>query len=115
VVLYRDPNASPLDSLSQAGNPAAPAPQPLPGFENAWINYSVDRKSVQYVVIDLARAVGLGYNWNQSFSQTDPECRRWVDGLSIRNQPFDKAMKKVLDPVGLRYQVEDNRVVVYRR
>jgi hypothetical protein len=112
VVLYPDPNASPLDSLPKEAPPQA---EPPPGFESAPVTYSVDRKSVQYVVIDLARAVGLGYNWNKSFSQTDPECRRWVDGLSIRNQPFDKAMRRVLDPVGLRYQVEGTQVVLYRK
>ena len=79
------------------------------------INYSTEKKSVQYVVIDLAKEVGLGYNWDKSFAQTDPECRRWVNGLSLKNQSFAKAMEKVLGPVGLRYQVEGEKVVLYRQ
>ena len=79
------------------------------------ISYSVDRKSVQYVVIDLAKQVGLGYNWDKSAAQADPERRHWVDGLKIKDQPFDVAMQKVLKPVGLRYEIEGNQVVLYRR
>jgi hypothetical protein len=79
------------------------------------ITYEADRKSVQYVVIDLAEQVGLGYDWEKSYAQTDPECRRWVNDVSIKKQPFDKAMAQILDPVGLRYKVEDGKVVLYRR
>src|SRR5579864_820909 len=79
------------------------------------VTYSTDKKSVQYVVIDLAKQVGLGYNWDKSFSQTDPECRQWVTGVSITDQPFDKAMASILDPVNLRYKVEDDQIVLYRK
>jgi len=97
VVLYRAPDSLPADVLDKR------------------INYSSGRKSVQYIVIDLAKQVGLGYNWDKSFAQTDPECRRFVDHVSIQNQPFDKAMAKILDPMGLGYEVEDGQVVLYRR
>ena len=112
VVLYRGPNApSPLTAETPR-----PAPPPPPaGALDRKISYSTDRKSVQYIVIDLARQVGLGYNWEKSFAQTDPECRRFVDNLSIKNQPFDKAMARVLNPVALRYRVEDGKVVLYPR
>lgn len=79
------------------------------------ISYHTDRKSVQYVVIDLAKMVNLGYDWNKSAAQTDPERRTWVDGLSIKNKTFDQAMKIVLNPVYLRYEVEDNKIVLYRK
>ena len=41
-----------------------------------------DRRSVQYIVIDLAKQVGLGYNFNKSFAQTDPECRAICSNLA---------------------------------
>ena len=107
VVLYRTSNVLVPDGRSAAAPPA-----------DVWdkkVTYSSDRKSVQYVVIDLAKQVGLGYNWNKSFTQTDPECRRWVDGLSFKNQPFDKAMARILKPVGLRYLIEGGQVVLYRQ
>lgn len=79
------------------------------------ISYLAEKKSVQYIVIDLAAQVGLGYNWERSFAQTDPECRQFVFNVSIREQPFQKAMAMILDPVGLRYEVESGEVVLYRR
>jgi len=79
------------------------------------IRYSTAKKSVQYIVIDLAAQVGLGYNWEKSFAQTDPECRRFVFDVSITDLPFAKAMAEILDPVGLRFEVEAERVVLYRR
>ena len=79
------------------------------------INYSTAKKSIQYIVIDLAAQMGLGYNWEKSFAQTDPECREFVFDASITNLPFAKAMAEILDPVGLRFEVEVGRVVLYRR
>jgi len=79
------------------------------------IHYSSGTKSIQYIVIDLAKQAGLGYNWGKSYAQTDPECRRFVNGVSLRGLPFDKAMDKILGPVGLAYQVEDGQVVLYRK
>ena len=89
VVLYRAPDAVPQADVLERE-----------------ISYATGKKSVQYIVIDLAKQVGLGYNWDKSFAQTDPECRTFVDGLSIKNQPFDAAMARVLNPVSLRYRVE---------
>src|SRR5689334_2060254 len=79
------------------------------------ISYHTDRKSVEYVVIDLARTVNFGYNWDKSAKQTDPERRHWVDGLSIKNKTFHEAMKRVLDPVHLRYEIEHDKIVLYRQ
>jgi hypothetical protein len=79
------------------------------------ITYSTDQKSVQYIVIDLAQQAGLGYNWNKSFAQTDPECRRFVNGVSIKNKTFAQAIASVLNPVKLTFEVEDGKVVLYRR
>lgn len=106
VVLSRTPNA-----IQPAGTELAAAPS---GAEKL-IDYSTEKKSVQYIVIDLAAQVGLGYNWKKSFAQTDPECRRFVYNVSIEEQPFQKAMAKILGPVGLRYKVESGEVVLYRR
>jgi hypothetical protein len=79
------------------------------------ISYSVDKKSVQYVVIDLARQVGLGYNWEKSATQTDPERRRFLNDVAIVDKPFHEAMKEILNPLKLRYEVEDGKVVLYRQ
>jgi hypothetical protein len=84
-------------------------------LSNLRVNYYADKKSVQYIVIDLAQQVGLGYNWDKSFAATDPECRRFVYDVPIKDQPFHEAMADILDPVGLRYEVENGEVVLYLR
>ena len=81
----------------------------------AKISYFSSRKSLQYIVLDLAKQVGLGYNFDQSLKQTDPQCRLFLNQVSVENQPFDKAMASILDPKGLRYRVESGKVVLYRR
>jgi ABC-type proline/glycine betaine transport system substrate-binding protein len=112
VVLYRVPDF--LAPGETTGTELSKAPPPAPVREKK-ITYSSGEKSVQYIVIDLAKQVGLGYNWNKSFAQTDPQCREFVEHVSIKNQAFDKAMAKILNPVGLRYRLESNQVVLYRR
>jgi hypothetical protein len=86
-----------------------------PAAAGKLITYSTQRRSVQYIVIDLAKQVGLGYNWDKSFAQTNPQCRRYADNVSIQDQSFDKAMARILGPLRLRYQVEGDKVVLYRR
>jgi hypothetical protein len=71
--------------------------------------------SVQDIAIDLAKQVGLGYNWDKSYAQTDPECRPFVDHVSIKNQPFGKAMASVLNRVALHDRVGGGQVVLYPR
>src|SRR5512136_1796574 len=46
-----------------------------------------DRISVQYAVIAVARQVEIEYDWDSSFKNTDPECRRWITPQIVR-MPF---------------------------
>src|SRR6266545_2685280 len=62
----------------------------------------------------MAAQAGLGYNWQKSFDQTNPHCRRWVNDARIEGIPFAAAMERILGPVGLRYEVENGQVVLYR-
>jgi hypothetical protein len=98
VVLYRMPHGLPPDDVLDQR-----------------VSYSSGGNTVRSIVIDLANLVGLGYNWDKSFAQTDPDSRQWLDSFAIRNQPFDVAMAQILKPVGLRYRVEDGKVVLYRQ
>ena len=65
--------------------------------------------------MDLAKQVGLVYDWDKSHAQTDPECRQWVENVSISSRPFDEAMASILDPVNLRYRIEEGKVVLFRK
>jgi hypothetical protein len=78
------------------------------------ITYSAAEASVQDVVKAIAAQAGLAYEWQKSHDQTEPECQRFVHGLRLKNVPFRKAMEQVLDPVGLRYEVVGQAVVLSR-
>jgi len=73
-----------------------------------------DRISVQYAVIDIAKQVGLGYDWDTSFKNTDPICRTWIRP-KIKNKSCHKALEKILKPVHLTYSVESGKIVLHRR
>jgi hypothetical protein len=96
-----------------AGAPNTPVSLRRP-YPKSYDGASTDRMSLQYAVIELAQQAGLGYNWDQSYNNTNPVCRRWVTP-NIENVPFDQAMRQLLDPLGLTYNIVDNSVVLRRR
>ena len=82
--------------------------------QDAKITYQSKQASVQDIVKTIATQAGLQYNWQKSFDQTDPVCRRWVRDVKLKNVPFSDAMRRILDPVGLRYEVENGSVVLFK-
>lgn len=70
-----------------------------------------DKLAVQYAVLELSKQVGLKYNWDESFKNTDPICREWVHP-DIKNKPFRTAMQELLTPVGLTYELRENAIVL---
>ena len=95
VVLYRDPNP--------------------PRGAGALVSYAAAGKTAQYIALELAAQVGLGYDFPKSVAETAPECQKFVDHIAVEQVTFDAAMTELLDPVGLRYIVEDGKVVLYRK
>ena len=79
------------------------------------VKFATNQASVQDIVQALALQAGLGYEWQKSFSQTDPLCRRWVNNVAIEGKSCGEALDQILGPVGLRYQVENGAVVLYRK
>ncbi len=53
--------------------------------------------------------------FEKSKAQTDPLCRRWVNNVTIKNQPCGEALDAILNPVGLRYVIEGEAIVLYRK
>jgi uncharacterized protein with PhoU and TrkA domain len=95
VVLTRDPNP--------------------PRGTGALVSYAGAGKTVQDIALELAAQVGLGYDFAKSVGETAPECQKFVDHVAIEQQPFDVAITQILSPVGLRYFVENGKVVLYRK
>ena len=79
------------------------------------VEYSTKQASVQDIVRSLAEQVGLKYNWQKSFDQTDPLCRQWVRNVTIDGKTCQQALEQILNPVNLRYQVEDGVLVLSRQ
>jgi hypothetical protein len=79
------------------------------------VSYATEKASVQDIVRSLAEQAGLQYDFQKSLAQTDPVCRRWVEGVAIRDKSCRDALEEILGPVGLRYQVENGTIVLYRK
>ena len=78
------------------------------------VTYAAAQASVQDIAQDLAQQVGLAYDRTKSFYQTDPLCRRWVNNVAINGKSCREALDQILQPVGLRYEVEKGSIVLSR-
>jgi hypothetical protein len=100
----------------QTGSPASPLnPAASEPRLKAKVKFAAKQASVQDIAQALAQQVGLGYERQKSFSQTDPLCRRWVNNVAIEGKSCQEALDQILGPVGLRYQVENGAIVMYRK
>ncbi|MGD8451356.1 MAG: STN domain-containing protein [Phycisphaerae bacterium] len=79
------------------------------------VSYTTDKASVQNVVQELARQVGLGYDFGTSRRQTAPLCTRWLKNLRIENQPLHEALHQILDPLGLTYRLDGDAIVLRKK
>ena len=79
------------------------------------VKYTSDQASVQDIVQSLAEQVGLKYDWQKSFAQTNPLCRQWVRNVAIEGKTCSEALEQILKPVGLRYEVEGGALVLSRQ
>lgn len=79
------------------------------------ISNAVGKASVQNIVQAMANEAGLRYNWTKSQSQIGALSRRWVMNVRVKNETLDTALKQVLGPVGVRYKLEEDAIVLYKR
>ncbi len=82
--------------------------QPYP---SSYAGAPTDKISVQYAVIELGRQVGLRYDWNTSAKNVGELARRWIYP-DIKNQTFESAMKDILTPLGLSYEIKGGNTIV---
>jgi serine/threonine protein kinase len=112
-IRHLDEDAAPK---RQAASPAASSnAAPADARLDAKVKFAARQASVQDIVQSLAQQAGLGYEWKKSFAQTDPLCRRWVNNVAIEGKPCREALDEILMPVGLRYQVEHDAIVLFRQ
>ncbi|UCG55802.1 MAG: hypothetical protein JSU70_13135 [Phycisphaerales bacterium] len=78
------------------------------------VSFFAERASVQTIALNIAEQAGIGYNWQKSYSQTDPECRKFIWDVQIDNQPLHQALEDILAPQDLTYRIEEGEIVLYR-
>ncbi|MGO9893169.1 MAG: STN domain-containing protein [Bryobacteraceae bacterium] len=105
--------AGPLST--QAPAPAAAGMRVADTRLDAMVTYGITQKRVQYVVSALGQQAGFKYNWRKSYRHTNPDCLRVLHNVVIENEPFRQAIQEVLAPVGLRYRIENDEIVLYRQ
>lgn len=99
--------------LAQAAFPQ-PAIGPSDPRLDTKVRYTSAQASVQDIVQSLAQQAGLRYDRQRSFAQTDPLCRQWVRNVAIDAISCRQALEQILKPVGLRYQVDNDAIVLSR-
>ena len=103
-------NSGSDQNMTQTERKAVTLTKPYP---TSYKGATTDKIAVQYAVIELGKQAGLDYNWDASFKNTDPICREWVYP-DIKNKPFRTAMKELLGPAGLTYELRENKIVLKR-
>lgn len=73
-----------------------------------------DRISVQYAVAEIVKQVEVEYNLEKSRANLGDLARRWVTP-TITGETCETALAKLLDPLGLSYEVENGKVVLNRK
>jgi carboxyl-terminal processing protease len=100
-----------LEQTTLAQAPAGPADTRL----GSKVKYTSEQASVQDIVQSLAEQVGLRYDRQKSFTQTDQLCRNWVRNVAIEDKTCAQALEQILKPFGLGYQVEEGVLVLSRQ
>lgn len=108
VTVNAESATAPLKGVTGAEQKAVTLVKPYPlSYKGA----TSDKLAVQYAVLELSKQVGLKYNWDESFKNTAPLCQQWVEP-DIKGKPFSAAMRELLAPVGLTYEVRGNATVL---
>ena len=108
VTVNAESATAPLKGVTGAEQKAVTLVKPYPlSYKGA----TSDKLAVQYAVLELSKQVGLKYNWDESFKNTAPLCQQWVNP-DIKGKPFSTAMKELLAPIGLTYELLGNAIVL---
>jgi len=70
--------------------------------------------TVQYAVMAICKDAGIPYQWEKSAELADPQRRNFTEPLHTEDVPLEKVLLDVLTPVGLRYDLDENGLYLYR-
>ena len=70
--------------------------------------------SVQYGIIAICKAAGVGYDWDTSSKLADPERGKYIPPIHFTNKNAHKAINEIITPIGLSYGIKDGKLYLYR-
>lgn len=70
-----------------------------------------DKLSVQNAAFAIGQQVGVNYNREKSYKNTDPSCRSYITP-DFENVPWREAMDAILAGPGLKWTIEDGEIVL---
>jgi hypothetical protein len=114
--LTKNPDMGGSPDMAPPESPEPPAVRVtlIAPYPESYAGAPRDKLAVEYAVIEIAKQAGLRYNWDESYRNTDPVCRRWVKP-HIVNVPCQQALSQILDPVGLTYELRGDEIILKRR
>ena len=71
--------------------------------------------SVQYGVIAICEAAGVGYDWDTSGKLADPERRKYIPPIHFKNKNAHEAINEIITPLGLSYGIKDGKLYLYKK
>ncbi len=80
-------------------------------YRQAYRGAPTDRMSIQYAVKAIVDQVGVSYDWERSYANTNPICRQWVRPRIVE-RPCGDALRQLLEPFGLTYGTYQGQVVL---
>jgi hypothetical protein len=73
-----------------------------------------NRLSVQYAVKEISKQAGVDYDFQKSQANIGELARRWVTP-NIVDMQCDQALEGILSPLGIAFDVEDNKIILRRK
>jgi len=70
--------------------------------------------TVQFAVKAICEDAGVPYQFEKSGELADPQRRNFTDPVHIKDVTLEKALLDVLSPVGLRFDLDENGLFLYK-
>ena len=71
--------------------------------------------SVQYGVVAICKAAGVGYDWDISAKLADPGRRKYIPPIHIKDKNAHEAINEIITPVDLEYGIKNNKLYLYMK
>lgn len=83
-------------------------------FPQSYSNAPTDKISVQYAVLEITKQVGLKCDFDRSAMNGGKMLKKWI-APDIRGIPCREALRQILEPCGLTYEVRVKSLTIIRK